>query len=293
MVTKTKVVHSRQLKDFFNNRKVAICSMHGKQHVMRPLITRYLGLEAASEVEINTDEFGTFTGEVERTSDPVTTLRNKILKGLHVSGLTLGIGNEGSFGPHPEMPFIPSDQEIVMLIDLENNIEIFDVVTSTNTNHAQKEINSVKDIVEFAAQVNFPSHALILKQVKEEHVINLRKGILGWELLYTIMHQFSGSDTKIIAETDMRAHLNPTRMKVIEQATESLLTKLINTCPECQWPGFACVKTKRGLTCSQCGAPTRLTLSKIYKCKSCDYTDERFYSEGQKAEPQYCDHCNP
>ena len=267
--------------------------MHGKEHVMRPLIKLYLDLEVESEITINTDEFGTFTGEVERLADPITTLRNKILAGLQTSGLTIGLGNEGSFGPHPETPFVTSDQEIVMLIDLENNIEIFEVITSTHTNHAQKEINSDKDLVDFAAQINFTNHALILKQVKDGKIMNIRKGILGWELLYTMMLQLSSSETRLIAETDMRAHLNPTRMKVIQQATESLLKKLINTCPECQWPGFTCVETKRGLKCSQCGVPTRLTLSKVYTCKSCNYTDERFYTEGQQAEPQYCDHCNP
>lgn len=260
---------------------------------MRPLIKRYLGLDVESQIAINTDEFGTFTGEVERQFDPITTLRNKIRKGLEASGLTLGIGNEGSFGPHPDLAFIACDQEIVMLIDLENSIEIFEVVTATQTNHSQKEINSVKDLVEFAVEIKFPSHGLILKQVKDGKVLNLRKGILGWELLYTIMHQFSTSDTKLVAETDMRAHLNPTRMKVIEQATEGLLKKLTNTCPQCQWPGFACVETTRGLKCRQCGSPTKLTLSKTYQCKSCDYTDERFYTAGHHAEPQYCDTCNP
>lgn len=267
--------------------------MHGKDHVIRPLIERYLDLEVESPVAINTDEFGTFTGEVERSADAITTLRKKILKGLEVSGLTLGIGNEGSFGPHPELPFIPCDQEIVMLIDLENNIEIFEVVTSTQTNHAQKEISSVKDLIEFATQVNFPGHALILKQVKDGKVVNMRKGILGWEMLYTIMHKFSSSDSTIIAETDMRAHLNPTRMKVIENATEGLLRKLISTCPECQRPGFSCVELRPGLKCGRCGESTRLTLSRIYQCRGCEYTDERFYPEGEKADPQYCDHCNP
>ena len=52
--------------------------MHGKEHVMRPLIKLYLDLEVESEIAINTDEFGTFTGEVERLADPITTLRNKI-----------------------------------------------------------------------------------------------------------------------------------------------------------------------------------------------------------------------
>lgn len=293
MVTEKKVSSLWSGRDFFNNRKVAICSMHGKQHVMRPLITRYLGLEVQMEVDINTDAFGTFTGEIERSGEPITTLRNKILKGLESSGLTLGIGNEGSFGPHPDMPFIPCDQEIVMLIDLENDIEIFDVVTSTDTNHGEKKVNSVRDLVEFATQIVFPSHALILKQIKDGKVLSMRKGILGWELLYTMMLEYSSRDTELIAETDMRAHLNPTRMRVIEQATESLLKKIINTCPECQWPGFDCVEIKRGLKCSQCEEPTRLILSNIYQCKHCDHRDERLYTGGREAEPQYCDHCNP
>ena len=265
--------------------------MHGKEHVMQPMINNYLGLQAIP-ISFDTDQFGTFTGEIERTSDPITTLRKKIIKGMESSGHTLGIGNEGSFGPHPEIPLIPCDQEIVMMIDLQNNIEIVDVVTSTETNHAQREILSMKDLVDFAMETGFPRHALILKEIENEKVKQIRKGILGWELLYATMSQYNSKGTKLIAETDMRAHVNPTRMKVIEKATESLLKKVVNTCPQCQWPGFSSVETKRGLPCSQCGNATRLVLSKVYQCKSCDYLDERFYTS-QKADPQYCDHCNP
>jgi hypothetical protein len=89
-------------EQFFKNRKMAVCSMHGKDLVMRPLIERYLHVNVVSVDNINTDEFGTFSGEVERPFDPITTLRMKILKGLHLSGETIGIGNEGSFGPHPQ-----------------------------------------------------------------------------------------------------------------------------------------------------------------------------------------------
>lgn len=265
--------------------------MHGKEHVMQPMINKLLGLQSIP-ISFDTDAFGTFTGEIERSSDPVTTLRKKIIKGLEISGHTLGIGNEGSFGPHPEIPLIPCDQEIAMMIDLQNNIEIMAVVTSTETNHAQQEIHSVKDLIEFATEKGFPRHALILKEVENGKIKKIRKGILGWELLYSTLNEYTSKGTKLIAETDMRAHVNPTRMKVIEKATESLLKKVANTCPECQWPGFASVETKRGLPCSQCGSATRLVLSKIYQCKSCDYVDERFYTS-HKADPQYCDHCNP
>lgn len=282
-----------QLFKFFQGRRVAICSMHGKEQVMRPLIKKYLGLDTETGLAINTDEFGTFSGEVERIDDPITTLRKKILKGLATSGLTLGIGNEGSFGSHPKMPFIPCDQEIVMLIDLENNIEIFDGTIAAETNHDQKTISSVTDLIEFATRAAFPRHGLILKQVEGGLIKRIQKGILDWERLYDTMADFDNGTAAIIAETDMRAHVNPTRMKIIEQATENLMKKLVNTCPECQWPGFACTETKSGLPCSSCGEETRLTLSMTYRCKNCDYTDERFYTQGPNADPQYCDHCNP
>src|SRR5579859_6882513 len=102
---------------FFKNRKMLICSMHGKEKVMKAFIAQDLKLETDIIKGFNTDAFGTFAGEVERILDPVTTLRLKIREGLKHSGATLGIGNEGSFGPHPQIPFVPADQEIVMVID--------------------------------------------------------------------------------------------------------------------------------------------------------------------------------
>ena len=94
------------VKKLFEGRKVVVARMHGKHYVMKPLIKQYLGIDVVIVPEIDTDQFGTFSGEVERPFDPVTTLRKKIRKGLEASGETLGIGNEGSFGPHPHIPFL-------------------------------------------------------------------------------------------------------------------------------------------------------------------------------------------
>lgn len=281
------------IKKLFQNRKMMICSMHGKDLVMRPLVKQYLNINSENVGELDTDEFGTFSGEVQRPFDPITTLRKKILKGLKLSGETLGIGNEGSFGPHFQIPFIQADQEIVMLIDLQNDVEIYEAVTSTETNHARKEINGMNDLLAFADRIQFPMHGMILKEVKDGKVINIRKGIMTWEALHAVSQQFTSKQTALIAESDMRAYLNPTRMKIIERATEHLMKKIINTCPECQWPGFGCVETIPGLPCRQCGEPTKLLLIKVYQCKNCHYRDERYYTAGENADPQYCDHCNP
>lgn len=280
------------LKRLFGQRPMVIATMHGKQHAMQPLIRKYLGLDNVIIPDFDTDEFGTFSGEIERVLSPVDTLRKKIMKALAVANETLGIGNEGSFGAHPKIPFVQANQEIVMLIDLENNIEIVEQIISTETNHGHRQINGKRDLIEFADSVKFPSHAIILKQMKDGVVINMRKGILTWEYLHATSSRFTSPDTTLIAETDMRAYLNPTRMKNIEKATEELLKKVTNLCPQCQWPGFGAVERVSGLPCSACNKPTNMTWYTIYQCKNCGYADER-YNQNRSASPEYCDHCNP
>lgn len=282
------------VKKLFEGRKVIVASMHGKHHVMKPLIKQYLNLEVTTVPDLDTDQFGTFSGEIERPFDPVTTLRKKILKGLRNAGETLGIGNEGSFGPHPNMPFVHANQELVMLIDLENDLEIMETVISTDTNHAQMMIRHLNDLHDFVRRAQFPSHGIIMKQIKDGKVLTMEKGILSWEWLQAVYTQFrSAQGVEIWAETDMRGYLNPTRMKVIEKATELLMKKVTHLCPECQWPGFGVSQVKPGLCCAQCGTPTRLALYKVYQCKHCGFSDERYYAEEKKADPQFCDVCNP
>lgn len=42
----------------------------------------------------------------------------------------------------------------------------------------------------------------------------------------------------VYTETDMRSVFNPTRMNVIEKATEQLVEKIKSVCPNCKIPGF-------------------------------------------------------
>lgn len=286
------VTTASQLTTFLHDRPVMICSMHGKDVVMQPLIRQHLNANAVTVENMNTDEFGTFSGEVERVHDPLTTLRMKITKGLQLSGQTLGIGSEGSFGPHPDMPLIPAHQEIVMMLDLENGWEVTEVYTTAETNYAQASLKEMKDVVAFAKDIRFPSHGLILKQVIDGQCRQMEKGIVTWEMLYLTLLNFRHKDATLLAETDMRAHLNPTRLSGIEKATENLMKKIKNLCPHCGWPGFAEAEVKAGVPCHQCGESTRLIRSRIYRCQKCHHSEE-VLSSIEKVDPQYCDHCNP
>jgi hypothetical protein len=277
----------------FVGRPIVVATMHGKHHAMENALRQQLGISGVILPEIDTDKFGTFSGEIERKDDPLNTLRAKILNGLESCVETLGIGSEGSFGPHPKIPFIQAHQEIVMLIDTRHGIEIYESLISTDTISFEQEIKSIHDLIGFADQNMFPSHGIILRQIKDGKVISMRKGIVTWDLLYTTALEYTDSSTKLLAQTDLRAHLNPSRMKVIEKATDALMTKINNLCPDCQWPGFSLTEIKPGLPCRECGHQTSLAMTKIFHCKNCSYTDERYYTEGLHAAPQFCDRCNP
>ncbi|MEZ5908724.1 MAG: DUF6671 family protein, partial [Hyphomicrobiaceae bacterium] len=64
--------------------------------------------------------------------------------------------------------------------------------------------------------------------------------------------------------TDMRAHLNPTRMSSIQDAARRLAFKIARRCPDCDQPGFGLVDVERGLPCCDWRTPTRLIRAEIH-----------------------------
>jgi len=266
---------------------VVIATQHKKEQVIAPLF-KELGIEPLVLPDFDTDQFGTFAGEVERKQDALATARLKIQQALALSGETLGLASEGSFGPHPKMGFVPADEEVLLLMDLENQLEIAVSKISTNTNYAQQEVSSWKELREFAIEVGFPTHALILRTETR-----LQKGISDWQTLKDTFKEIHLSGISVQAETDMRALFNPTRMKVIEKATTLLINKINSVCPVCTYPGFDIVERKEGLPCLLCQQPTSLTLSVTHGCQHCHHQVETQFPDGKSSDPMYCLYCNP
>ena len=57
----------------FSGRKLLIATRHDKHSVIAPLVERELGFSCMVLPDLDTDSLGTFSGEVERIDDPVTT----------------------------------------------------------------------------------------------------------------------------------------------------------------------------------------------------------------------------
>lgn len=277
----------------FAGRDLLIATMHGKEHVIAPVLERELGVKCIVAPDLDTDILGTFSGEVERKEDPITTARHKCLMAMEVSQCDLAVASEGSFGPHPSVFFIPADDEILLLMDRRNGIEIISRELSAETNYNGSVISTEEALGAFAEKAKFPSHGLIIKNAKEGFTA-LEKGITSPEKLYSTFKHFISRYGTAFVETDMRAMHNPTRMKAIEKAANKLVRKINSLCPICTTPGFGITDAKQGLPCRLCNFPTRSTISYIYTCQKCAFTKEEVYPDGTLTEdPMYCDVCNP
>lgn len=277
----------------FSNRTIAIATMHQKELVIAPLLKESFGMDCIIPPEINTDALGTFSGEIERIHHPLDVAREKCRIAMELSGCDIAVASEGSFGPHPSLFFAASDDEIVVLVDRKNNLEIVGRKLSTETNFRGAEIKSLTEAISFAEEVGFPKHGLIIRESKES-IKEICKGIIdAHQLDFIVKTKLNHSDS-LWVETDMRAMHNPTRLKVIEQATENLISKMQSKCPSCAFPGFWITDVKAGLPCSLCRSATKSTLAHVYACQKCNYSEERKYPNSLTVEdPMYCDFCNP
>ena len=277
----------------FEGRNLLIATKHQKEKVIAPLMEASLGVKCVVVNSFDTDEFGTFTGEVERKDDAITTARKKCIRAMELSGCDLAIASEGSFGPHPYLIFVPADDEFLLFLDKKNGLEILERELTTDTNFSGQEIKSENELSDFARQAKFPAHGLIIRKAKDDFT-EITKGITDWEQLLANFNRLLEKFGVVYVETDMRAMYNPSRMDAIEKVTKKLIGKIHSCCPECKTPGFGITTVRQGLPCGDCGFPTRSTLSHVYLCRKCSFTTEKMYPYEKRFEdPEYCGICNP
>ncbi len=265
--------------------------MHGKEKVIGPLLAKHFGAETFVPSNFNTDIYGTFTRDIKRFGDQKEAARKKAEMAMEHSGCDIAIASEGSFYPHPSMPFISSNAELILLVDKKNGIEVEGFASSLETNHNQEEVSSIEEAISFAKKIGFPEHGIIMRRSKDSKKIE--KEIRSWEDLESKAKEMLGRFfvTNIFLETDMRAHRNPTRMKVIEDAVKDLIKNIESTCPSCSMIGFCKTSTLLTLTCEHCARQADVSGVFIYTCQKCGYSEER--RERDFAKQEECEYCNP
>ena len=268
----------------YSGARAALATQHGKERALAPPLARRPGLIAETVASV-TDAFGTFTGTRARAGTAAEAALAKARAGMAASGLALGLASEGSFGPHPWLPFGAGGVETLALIDTARSLELTLSSVSRRTNFAHHLIAAGDDIAPFLARIGFPHHALV---VKDPDGTVLASGVTDMDALARLA--WPGNRL----ETDMRAHMNPTRMASIRALAGRLAARLGTLCPACQCPGFGQTDMLRGLPCSSCNQPTQGVMAIIDSCTACGHSDTRPRPDGvTAASPASCDWCNP
>jgi len=275
----------------YKNERVLLASKHEKERVVRPVFFDKLGCEIYTS-DFDTDQFGTFTGEIPRAKNAYETCILKAKSAAMAADCFFSVASEGSFGPHPSIPFFASDHEIMVFVDLKNNWVIADQLVTPKTNYNMLTLHANTEIETFLQSVQFPSHAVTLQVNHTKEVLG--KGIQDVSRLnHLITTGFTKGDELLLA-TDMRAMVNPTRMDALSLLAEKLAARILTSCHSCGAPGFGFISTTEKLPCGLCDSPTSMYRFEVWGCVACEHKEKKpRHDKLEKADPTYCKYCNP
>lgn len=278
------------------SRQAVLATKHAKERAIARPFRVALGLELVATPDLDTDLLGTFSGEVPRVGAALDVCERKARLGMAVTGLPFGLASEGSFGPHPFFPFMPAGIEIMTFVDDERSFVLSESFLAERTNYAHREARSIDDLANWLPAIRFPSHALIVRTKSDGVGAPVEKGIVSIDRLRAAIARAAATSNDGVAwvETDMRAHLNPTRMATIRRLAFRLARRLATPCPACAAPGWGQTGTIPGLPCDFCGTPTEMVRYQIFSCVTCNHREEKPRPDSRISTlQQHCPYCNP
>ncbi|HHZ08464.1 MAG TPA: hypothetical protein GX405_06750 [Rhizobiales bacterium] len=271
--------------------RVALGTMHGKAAAIAPPLAR-LGIAVVVPEGLDTDRFGTFTGEVPRAGSMIEAARAKAQAAIAASGLPVGLASEGAYGPHPVLPFLAWGLELLLWLDSRTGQEIVETLADEAPLYGHADATGPGDCDAFLARIGFPATAVVVAPAAEP-LRPVAKGIRDRVALKSALRAASATGPARVA-TDMRAHMNPRRMAMIARLAEHLADRLGRTCTACGAPGWGRLRLEPGLPCAWCGGPSVLARGEVHGCTACGV--ERFVLRPDKltaADPGCCPACNP
>jgi hypothetical protein len=274
----------------YNSKLVVMATKHDKTKLVAQPFNDVLAMRA-QEVIVDTDVFGTFTGEIERVGTPLETAVKKAQLGIKTTGNPYAIASEGSVGPDPFFGFINANIETMVFVDNELGIQVHETIKS-NEITAFSTTTLKSDLGNFLQKADFPHHAVIVKP----HIgQGAHKGIRDLRTLEKAItdSRDQSADGEAIIESDLRAMCSPSRQKNIAAVGIKLVQRLSHACPECQTPGWGLKSYIRGVECSQCGDLSEDAINReIMGCFRCEYTALGAVIN-LTLDPARCMSCNP
>lgn len=272
----------------YAGKKASLATMHHKGELIAPAMAS-LGLVVFT-ADIDTDAFGTFSGEIERQATPLETAIAKARAGMEHTDSRLGIASEGSIGVQGLLPIV-KDLEIVVFVDDNEGFVVAESAISyeivTHSWQLKDGLPSDQDLT----QAGFPQHGLIVRM--DSPITMTMKGIHDLDELERAVEKcWKLGAQHVRLESDLRAQHCPSRQPTIAMAAYKLATRLSRSCPTCHCPGWGLVDHVRGRPCAMCHLPTDEKTADVFGCCRCD-AQVIHPIESPMADPSTCARCNP
>lgn len=268
-----------------------ITTKHEKQKLISPVFQK-LGIELL-HFEWDTDQLGTFSAEIPRTLSQRETVIRKARVGMAQLDRSYGVASEGSVGPDISLPILNSTVEAITWVDDVNGFELVQFERGLDVVAVKGRLANLDGIDDFLKRADFPNHGLILYPEGEKDPIY--KGIRSRNELEAALDDCLKKSSKKVAvvESDLRAHMSPSRSTIIAKCAEKLVDRLSKLCPSCQLPGFGEIGRLLGLPCKSCGEDVETALKgEVLGCVKCEYKVEKLNGKTE-ASASSCFSCNP
>jgi hypothetical protein len=271
---------------------VALATKHGKLSQITPWIEALDGW-TVELAEIDTDQFGTFSGEVAREKSPRDTAIAKARAAADLSGSDYGLASEGTIGAHPAYPWINSDHEILALVRRTDDFVLTETFLSPDIQAHSDEVDENTNLDELVAKLDLPTHAAIIVAVGDVDNV-LHKGVQDpSDLKQKITEALSSGKKLLRVENDFRAMHSPSRQVNISKCAELLARRIETKCAACGEIGFGKVGYEYGLPCSECDRVVQsVANAERHACVSCEHSELRTLGK-TTVDPSRCDFCNP
>ncbi len=278
---------------YFRSSDIAFLTKHKKELIVAPVLEPFLCVKIVQVEGVDTDTFGTFTGEIPRKISQLETARKKARTGMELARTKMGIGSEGSFVTDPHFGVLPWNIEMLVFLDDIHNLEIVGMAEGP-ARILEKSARSLEEAMGCAEEFGFPRYHMIVRPDSKDSPDFIKNIRTKKQLQTAISHCLEKSRNGVVhIENDLRSFACPSRQDMIRLAAINLLLKMHSFCPQCDTPGYWVMEYKKGLPCRNCQLPTGLARAQVYGCLKCGYKKEVERSDIQSAGPESCSFCNP
>lgn len=202
--------------------RIAVGTAHGKALALGPPFAQILGARLVTPVGLDTDRFGTFSGETPRPRSASETARAKARLGMRAARLPYGLASEASYGPLPGIG-LPGHEEILVFLDDVLGIEVVEGYRTMQTPGTAHRVTEAADLPTHLLD-GLGEQALVVRPSTGDTAADIVKGITAVGDLDAAIRQAArrSPDGTALVEPDLRAHHNPSRRVVLGRLAQTL-----------------------------------------------------------------------